>query len=461
MEAARRPPSDGAFEALYRDHRHDVYRSAMREVGNPEDAEDVTQIAFLNAYRALARGQRPNEPLPWLRAITRNAARRRYRMAAVRPREVALDEELVGAPAADDGPSAAEIRAALDSLGENQRAVLVLRELEGLSYGEIAERLELSEASVQMLLFRARRAFREQFRHERSLASTLLAPWWKLADLVRALGPAANGLGLATKVAGAVAVAALGTGVAVTAVGRSDSAQSNRPAASVDSARPAAPQTPAAVRPSAARRKTTARAHERARARAGKAKRPGRKARATPPVRSAAERVRAGRVAPVQGSPSVPPTSAPAGRAAPGQAAPPAARPATVAAASGSSPRASTSAESPLPVRVQLPAGSPVQVPDSSPVPLPKVPVQVTASVPSVSVPSVSVPSVSVPSVTVAVPGVTAPAVTVPTVSVPTVSIPTPTVSVAAPTVSVAAPTVSVATPPVPTVSVPGLPKLP
>ena len=55
---------DEAFERLYRAHRREVYRFVLRDVGDPQEAEDVTQIAFLDAYRALARGNRPDEPRP-------------------------------------------------------------------------------------------------------------------------------------------------------------------------------------------------------------------------------------------------------------------------------------------------------------------------------------------------------------------------------------------------------------
>src|ERR687893_44135 len=65
-------------------------------------------------------------------------------------------------PADDDAPSAEEIRTALGQLAFNQRAALVMRELEGRSYAEIAELLQLSVSAVETLIFRARRALREQ-----------------------------------------------------------------------------------------------------------------------------------------------------------------------------------------------------------------------------------------------------------------------------------------------------------
>jgi hypothetical protein len=75
---------------------------------------------------------------------------------------VALEEDVADRLADDDAPSAEDIRRALGQLGFNQRAALVMRELEGRSYADIAEILGLSSGAVETLLFRARRALREQ-----------------------------------------------------------------------------------------------------------------------------------------------------------------------------------------------------------------------------------------------------------------------------------------------------------
>ncbi len=155
---------DAAFEKLYRGHVHEVYRYALAVLGNPSDAEDVTQTTFLNAYRAFHAGERPRKPTHWLRTIAHNVCRQRFRQAARRPHEVAALDEVAGpaAPEESDAPSAADITRALQSLPFNQRSALVMRELEGRRQVEIAEALGLSESSVEALLFRARRAMREQ-----------------------------------------------------------------------------------------------------------------------------------------------------------------------------------------------------------------------------------------------------------------------------------------------------------
>jgi RNA polymerase sigma factor (sigma-70 family) len=160
----RPKPVDRAFERLYRRHVHDVYRYTVAVMRNEADAEDVTQSTFLSAYRAFTKGERPVKPHNWLIKIAHNECRQRFRASARRPQEVALQEtDGQARPALDDDvPTAEEIREALGHLSFNQRAALVMRELEGRSYAEIATILETSVSAIETLLFRARRALREQ-----------------------------------------------------------------------------------------------------------------------------------------------------------------------------------------------------------------------------------------------------------------------------------------------------------
>jgi RNA polymerase sigma factor (sigma-70 family) len=155
--------TERSFEKLYRRHVHAVYRYALAVLHNEADAEDVTQTTFLNAYRAFQRGERPHRPHNWLIKIAHNACRQRFRDSSRRPQEVEFDESVAAASTQDtDVPTAGEIRRALGFLAFNQRAALVMRELEGRSYAEIAQILDLSVGAVETLIFRARRALREQ-----------------------------------------------------------------------------------------------------------------------------------------------------------------------------------------------------------------------------------------------------------------------------------------------------------
>ena len=162
---ARQPRVDRSFEKLYTKHATDVYRYAFGVLRNEADAEDVTQTTFLNAYRALERGETPNAPHNWLIAIAHNVCRQRFRQASRRPLEIGLDDDVADAfvePEDDNAPSPEDIRRAMQHLAFNQRAALVMRELEGRSYAEIASLLDLSVGAVETLIFRARRALREQ-----------------------------------------------------------------------------------------------------------------------------------------------------------------------------------------------------------------------------------------------------------------------------------------------------------
>jgi RNA polymerase sigma factor (sigma-70 family) len=153
---------DRAFERIYRRHVGDVYRYALTVLRNPADAEDVTQTTFMNAYRAFTRGERPRNAQNWLIAITHNVCRQRFRQSLRRPEEVEYDDAIGDVVADEEGLSAEDIQRALGQLAFNQRAALVMRELEGRSYAEIAEILGTSVAAVETLIFRARRALREQ-----------------------------------------------------------------------------------------------------------------------------------------------------------------------------------------------------------------------------------------------------------------------------------------------------------
>jgi RNA polymerase sigma-70 factor (ECF subfamily) len=149
------------LEPRYREHRSQLYHFALGVLGNREDAEDATQIALLNAHRALVRGVRPSRPRAWLFAIALNACRRLLRARARRTRALVTTELYPPQPGID-APTGAEISHAVASLPQGQREIFLLRELHGLSYAELSERLGLSTAAAESLLARARRRLREQ-----------------------------------------------------------------------------------------------------------------------------------------------------------------------------------------------------------------------------------------------------------------------------------------------------------
>jgi RNA polymerase sigma factor (sigma-70 family) len=150
-----------ALDDLYRRHVGDVYRYTYAVLGNHADAEDVTQTTFVNALRALERGEEPQNPSNWLLVIAHNIVRQRWRQAAARPAEVELIHDVPDAAPDDDIELDSLVRA-LQRIPPAQREALVMRELEGRSYQEIADLLGLTTSALETLLFRARRSLAEE-----------------------------------------------------------------------------------------------------------------------------------------------------------------------------------------------------------------------------------------------------------------------------------------------------------
>ena len=154
-----RRDASAEVDRLYRRHADEVLRYVLLVLRSRTDAEDVVQATFIRAFRALARGERVQKPRNWLIKIAHNECRRALATRSRRAVEVELEE--VPVEQAESG-RAESLRAALSLLTSKQREALVLRELEGRSYSEIATTLEVTESAVETLLFRARRAVREQ-----------------------------------------------------------------------------------------------------------------------------------------------------------------------------------------------------------------------------------------------------------------------------------------------------------
>src|SRR5262245_15923498 len=165
------------IDALSRRYGAEVYRYAYAVLGNHADAEDVTQTTFLNAYRSLEQGVRPRKPSNWLLAIASNAIKQRFRQEQARPRIVELDERVAGHDAEDDdeNPSVGELLTALSKIPPQQRQAIVLRELEGRSYAEIAEILGVTTGALETLRFRARRSLAEELEHQLTCTDAQLA----------------------------------------------------------------------------------------------------------------------------------------------------------------------------------------------------------------------------------------------------------------------------------------------
>ncbi|MGD8322656.1 MAG: sigma-70 family RNA polymerase sigma factor [Gemmatimonadota bacterium] len=158
------------YEPLVRAYEPSGLRLAVAMMGNVEDARDALQEAFVKAYEALHRFDLRRPFGPWFFQILRNHCRDMLRSRQARFKVEALDERLELRPAdAERGPERARQRSAarellwraLERIGEEHREILVLKELQGFRYNEIANILEIPEGTVASRLFHARRALKE------------------------------------------------------------------------------------------------------------------------------------------------------------------------------------------------------------------------------------------------------------------------------------------------------------
>jgi RNA polymerase sigma factor (sigma-70 family) len=175
LVAGTREGDESAFEELYRRYRGRIKTFVRGLVHDDARAEDITQEAFFSALRRLRATDSEIAFKPWIYEIARNAAIDSYRRTS-RSEEVSIDADdltpsdrvrLVGASVPDSVLVVKErldhLRGALDELSDTHHRIIVMRELEGLSYREIGERLELSRPAVESTLFRARRRLEREY----------------------------------------------------------------------------------------------------------------------------------------------------------------------------------------------------------------------------------------------------------------------------------------------------------
>lgn len=160
-----------AFEALVTAYEKNVYNLALRMTGNPEDAADMTQEAFVKAYRSLESFRGDSKFSVWLYRIVSNVCldflRRRSRQGTVSLSAEGDDGEDVQLDLPDEGQSPEAllerrmtreaVRRGLEALPPDARQILLLREIQGLRYEEIAEALDLEVGTVKSRIFRARK----------------------------------------------------------------------------------------------------------------------------------------------------------------------------------------------------------------------------------------------------------------------------------------------------------------
>lgn len=153
-----------AFEAIYRRYHQDLYRFCLAMLGDPHDAQDALQNAMVKVLRALPGEKREIKLRPWLYRIARNEAietlRRRREYVVPEPEQVAPSGAQI-AERAEDRERLRRLFADLEQLPERQRGALVMRELGGLSFEEIATAFETTPATARQTVYEARLSLRQ------------------------------------------------------------------------------------------------------------------------------------------------------------------------------------------------------------------------------------------------------------------------------------------------------------
>lgn len=242
--AAVEPQVDPSIAAhvLYERHSGRLFGYFVSQLGSRDEAEDALQTTFLHAVRGLRRGVVPVAEWPWLLTIARNVCFTRWETARRRRRfELPSDPHVIeeSAPAAVEATEL-PLQQALAALPEQQRRAIVMRELQGLSYREIADELGVSVGAVESLIFRARGSLAKQLRGRRAL---------DLGSLLAGAKSLFTGGALALKVAVVAAV----TGATVAAGAATlERADGPAPAAPVQTEPRPRPLAPAPSSPSSA-----------------------------------------------------------------------------------------------------------------------------------------------------------------------------------------------------------------
>jgi RNA polymerase sigma-70 factor (ECF subfamily) len=169
----------GAYDLLVLKYQHKVVKLVMRYLRDPADAEDVAQEAFIKAYRALPHFRGDSAFYTWLYRIAINTAKNALAARDRNPVSYELDmqnnddsSDVVSRlrdPETPEGLALTEeirdtVNQAIESLPEDLRTAIVLRELEGLSYEEIAASMDCPVGTVRSRIFRAREAIDKRLR---------------------------------------------------------------------------------------------------------------------------------------------------------------------------------------------------------------------------------------------------------------------------------------------------------
>ena len=161
---------EAAFEELIRQYEKKVYTLCFRMCGNSEDAEEAAQDAFLALWRGIDRFRQESSLSTWIYRLATNACIDTLRRRKKQSGSVSLDDKELFVDAVDTSPQPQEtvehretqklLQEGLSALPEEYRKVLILREIEGLSYTEIAESASIELGTVKSRISRGRSLLR-------------------------------------------------------------------------------------------------------------------------------------------------------------------------------------------------------------------------------------------------------------------------------------------------------------
>ncbi|MEP6963072.1 MAG: RNA polymerase sigma factor [Acidobacteriota bacterium] len=167
---------DGAFNQLVQAYRKRILGTIARLIGRPEDVEDVGQEVFLRLYYSLEQLRTPEVFEPWLYRLTVNAAydylrrqrrRHEHRMSDLSEQQVVMADAAAGGKVSTEENRRTKIRELVDSLlgkiSEEDRVLLMMKEVEGLSLKELEQVYKVNENALKVRLFRARQRVLKAF----------------------------------------------------------------------------------------------------------------------------------------------------------------------------------------------------------------------------------------------------------------------------------------------------------
>src|SRR5215813_9565066 len=179
LVAEARSGCPSAFGELYERYRPRIYRTALRILRHQQDAEDAAQRSFQRAFTNIARFRGDSNFSTWLTRVAINEALMLLRQRRTNPRlldgsdddyESSLLHVVYKGPTPEEALAAKELRAvvtqAISRLRKSLRTVVLLRELQGLTSAETAQRLGLSAAAVKGRVFHAKRYLRRHLEHK-------------------------------------------------------------------------------------------------------------------------------------------------------------------------------------------------------------------------------------------------------------------------------------------------------